>query len=208
MPNFYTQQLISWVLSGMAWAHECVGQMSLLQICLFAFVARFSAAHIANEQVRSKAATIGALACPLYFLQEFKFSDDFARLISTFIRSYCCYHITTSLASVAISLVSAIRTRCRQLRRSAQSQIQKVADELRASREDRKRKRSARDRARVPVRPPPTLDERLQSFAKQARAEYDAEVRMLKTLPLDRDEFEVLEIQAKRRLLQKLRARS
>ncbi len=183
---------------------QFIDSASLLQLAFFAIVARASARHLSSDVVVKSASILGGVILPLYFFRRSRFQYEFPLLVETLLRSLLVYHLTISIASVIITVLSIIMAHLRRLRNIASKRF----SEAQERREERRRIRNARKVKLPPPRPLPTFDEKLQSFAKQARADYDAELRMLQALPLDRDEFEVLAMQAKRRLLQKLRART
>lgn len=190
------------------YALELTERTTIVQLLFIAIVAGASAGRLVRDDKSRPASVAGGIVLTLNFFHHFEFGHEFTSLVMLLVRSILFYHITVSVVSVIATVLSIIGARIRSGRQRITKFVGRVRDAFAERRAARRRRWIAKHTVVPPPKPAPSLDERLQSFAKQARAEYDAEVRMLRALPLDRDEYEILEIQAKRRLLQKLRARS
>ena len=181
---------------------------SLMQLIFLAIVVRMSATYLPAPPTLKPALIAGGIILPLYFFHRFTFADDFGQLLDTFLRSVASLVIASSGAAIITTAVSPIFRRLKDLREGRAMRKKKEAEE--ELKQELLRLQAEADANRPPPPPPPlplSYQDRLKAFADAAHAEHDAEIAMLKSLPLDQDEFEVLEMDAKRKLLRKLRER-
>lgn len=166
--------------------------------------------HVASAPLRRKNGlfipyVFGAGSMLLYFLHCFvNQSDNFEWLFAALLRSLMLCEIGFGLCAIVLGTarVAAARIRSAEMRlayalRSAISSAAVVSARLWAS------WLKFRQPPRVAA-PQLSRVERLIRLAKEAQADFQAETAALETLSLDEDEREVLNLQAKQRLLQKL----
>lgn len=184
-----------------------VDAASVMHLLFVALVARISATRIVSQEGLKKGTPVGAIILPVYFFRRFDLEYDFSLLADIFVKSLLLFHLTISVTAVISCGLSRCLCIIIGIGHAISRFLSRLANSLR-SRAEMRRRTAKRPLAPPPVRKPvPTHEEKLRSFANEARAAYEAELRMLKTLPLDKDEFAILESQAKRQLLKKLRER-
>lgn len=140
-----------------------------------------------------------------YFLSRFADNcDDFSQLIGVLIRSFLSYGIVWCAVAIALAAISPVLPRIRRAASKVGRLFRKLLAAIEQRRAHRKAMRTAREYVPPPVTPRVPRAERLRQFAEDARADYEMEIHALTPLPLDDDEREVLALEAKQRLLQRL----
>jgi len=186
-------------------AYRTADQLTLTQLIFLAITLKLSAHYITSGRTRPVAYVVGGIVLCLYFFHRFTFRDEFSSLVDTFMRSFLLHQSGVSVTQVVAAIVAAVERYSWNTRRLMKKTIVKCA------------KWFFLKLISIFQRPPksipappihvPTYEERLQGFAQKVTDEHNAEIQMLDSLPLDRDEREVLEIHAKRKLLKRLRER-
>ena len=185
---------------GLAYADD----LTVPQLVLLAIVFHITSKHVWRETPHVLPVAAAMTVLPLYFLHRFpKERDDLNLLVISLFRSLLIYKIVHSITTVAAHIFVMIRIA--QLRFELWLILGRVTRSL--NRLKAVCEQFRRPPPLVPMPPPPPLPtraERMRRWAVAAQAEFDSEVTLLNTMPLDEDEREVLILQTKQRLLQKL----
>ena len=140
-----------------------------------------------------------------YFLHCFsRESKEFSYLFASLLRAVLGSQVIWSVAAVFTTAVKICMRQLQSMRSRLVSRQRRLAVEAFELQRQRRARQYAREVQLPPPEPPAPRAERLKKVAENANADYEAEVKVLDGLPLDRDEREVLLMRAKQRLLQKL----
>jgi hypothetical protein len=182
--------------------------MSFGQLLALTIVLGMVDAHVPPCRARVLASRTAAPMMLAYFgYQAIRVGDQWWLLLLSLFRSWLAYHTIASGLTPVLAIANAIRIHFWKFARESQRVLGRA--KLAAVHISKwivrflRRQQSHRE----PIRPaatPPSRNERMRALAASAHAEFDSEVAVIQTLPLDDDEREILVLQAKQRLLQKL----
>ena len=182
-----------------------IDELSFGQLAILTFVFRIFSDQLHPRQAPRVVVCTSTMLGLLYFgHRAIRDGDQFLALCFTVVRTYLAFWlIYSAVLPITIVLQSTIPTTQVRLLAICRAPITFLAVPLKAVLQ-RFRRRAPQPAPTEAPRRTLTKAERMELVATAARSEYDAEVALLATLPLDEDEQEVLVLQAKQRLLQKL----
>lgn len=176
---------------------------TFVQVAFSAIVAHLTAEHLAMPKSRLPGVIAFGITLPTLFCHRFAFDATFLPLLETLVRSVLLSHVVGSATSVIATGITIVVSRMRAAQERAERERQRRERDI-----EQQRLQAERNKPRPAPPPEPTAKEKAEAFAQKVRDEHDAEMAIIRSLPLDRDEREVLENEAKRKLLRKLRGRN
>jgi hypothetical protein len=196
-----------------AWVTEtllCADQLTTLQLFFLAVVFHLSARHISRDRPHNFEVLLPMSVLPLYFLYRFpNDKQDLYHLVVLLIRSLLIYGIVSAIASLAVSVLGMIYVARLNVSLWLNTHWAIPLEQRIAALNEKCRLKFRLSPPPVltrtePIRRPPSRAERMRRVAELAQSEFDEEVAVLNAMPLDDDEREILVLQIKQRLLQKL----
>jgi len=179
-----------------------VDQATFSQLVFVAIVGWLTTKFITSDKSDRAGTVAFVIVLPMYFFHHFSFAllldDLFAVLFRSLLVAYSVYSTTSLIATIYMYVARKI-----QLRREWRQRLKEL-DELRRQKE---RIAAERNKPLPPSPPPLTPKERAELFAKRVREEFEIEVELLKSLPLDDDARAVLTNDAEIKLLRRLKER-
>lgn len=186
-------------------AYQFADRTTTSQLFFLAIICWMSGKYLGTHRGRQISQIAAGILLPMYFLHCFTFDANFPTLFRILFRSIFIHQIGASIALVVGTVLSAISLKLISLRVNVSFSIRRFREKAWP-----KIKLFLWPPKPLPPReypPPPTLEERLEEFRKEAEMEFNAQVEMLKKLPLEKYEFDALVTREKIKLLRKLKAR-
>jgi hypothetical protein len=182
-----------------------LGNLPFWQLVALAVVFRFGIERIPFKATRWIAPLGAGLAMLGYFAfcllrDRGEFEDTFIALV----RSLLVYQVVWGMLTALDGSANAFIEWCRPFREALANLAKDIRSGLAAARYRLARWRQPASPLPRPQPPLPTRAVRMQRLAQAAQEDYNAEIAALAELPLDSDEREILELEAKQRLLEKI----